>query len=82
MINILKTCNRENSFCHTKTCCWTCAVLQDLSCKETNNVIFDILIAVIMTITNSGVLCNGLLLNPLCFHQLILVHGLFIERDD
>jgi len=35
-----------------------------------------------MTITNSGVLCNGLLLNPLCFHQLILVHGLFIERDD
>jgi hypothetical protein len=38
--------------------------------------------AVIMIITNSGVLCNGLLFNPLRFHQLILVRGLFIERDD
>lgn len=68
MINILKTCNRENAFCHTKTCFWTCGVLQDLSYKETNNVIFDIPMAVIMIITNSGVLHNGLLFDPLRFH--------------
>ena len=38
MINILKICNKENAFCHRKTCCWTCTVLQDLSCKKTNNI--------------------------------------------
>ena len=49
---------------------------------ETNNVIFDIPMAVIMIITTSDVLHNGLLFDPLRFHQLLCMHGLFIERDD
>jgi hypothetical protein len=64
-----------------KTCCWTCAVLQDLSCKEINNVIFNILVAVIMNITTSGVLHYGLLFYSLGFHKLLFVHSLFIEPD-
>jgi len=38
--------------------------------------------AVIMIITTSGVLHNGLLFDPLCFQQHLFVHGLFIERED
>jgi hypothetical protein len=38
--------------------------------------------AVIVIITTSGVLHNGLLFDPLRFHQLLFVHGLLIERDD
>ena len=52
-----------------------------LSCKETNN-IFDIPMAVVMYITTSGVLHYGLLFDSLCFHQLIISYGLFMERDD